>query len=411
MPVIDPPLRLKGNLYGQPGYFKTDVSKGVTRTPGGQRICTLPSEFLLGFRDALIYECGKAYRKVMKAAGKKWGVRFAARFDKDVSAAYQSRLRDLPAGLVHTSLADAFAANGYGRLEIDLSQCDSGIVIADVRDPVMPSLVREADRPVDLLTAGMLGAVSIGSRVVPTRSRDHPSGAGRTRRGTSARRRPPRREAGQHPVDPRWCQQTRRPRAGGGCKKPGGKGGIEWCRRGHGWLHGPRTGHGKCRRPPCGSVLPWLHAVPSADGPASILGPIRTGGVYAAHASSSGPPTRGRTRGAALALEGRHDDDGKVPGRPLPGLRIAPSGSDGGFSRVTEDGGASSISRMNQSNVSGSNGFWRKSDSPQTSSPGQRSFPVFQRFPPLELRRSSGLRRFRWVWRSATLRWVFAEAA
>jgi predicted hydrocarbon binding protein len=159
MPVIEPPLRLKGNLYGQPGYFKTDVAKGVTRTPTGQRICTLPSEFMLGFRDALIYECGKAYRKVMKAAGKKWGVRFAARFDKDLSAAYQAKLRDLPAGLVHTCLADAFAANGYGRLEIDLTQCDSGIIIADVRDPVMPSLVREADRPVDLLTAGMLGSV------------------------------------------------------------------------------------------------------------------------------------------------------------------------------------------------------------------------------------------------------------
>lgn len=159
MPTIEPPLRLKGNLYGQPGYFKTDVAKGVTRTPTGQRICTLPSEFLLGFRDALIYECGKAYRKVMKAAGKKWGVRFAARFEKDVSAAYQAKLRDLPAGLVHTCLADAFAANGLGRLEIDLSLCDSGIVIADVRDPMMPSLVREADRPVDLLTAGMLGSV------------------------------------------------------------------------------------------------------------------------------------------------------------------------------------------------------------------------------------------------------------
>lgn len=159
MPVIDPPLRLKGNLYGRPGYFQTDVAKGVTRTPTGQRVCTLPSEFLLGFRDALIYECGKAYRKVMKAAGTKWGVRFAARFDKDVSAAYQAKLRDLPAGLVHTCLADAFAANGYGRLDIDLSLCDDGIVVADVRDPVMPTLVREADRPVDLLTAGMLGAV------------------------------------------------------------------------------------------------------------------------------------------------------------------------------------------------------------------------------------------------------------
>ncbi len=158
-PAIDPPVRLKGNLYAQPGYFRTDVAKGVTRTPSGQRICTLPSEFLLGFRDALIYECGKAYRKVMKAAGKKWGVQYAARFDKELNAAYQTRLRELPAGLVHTCLADSFTANGYGRLEIDMALCDFGVLVVDLHDSVMPSLVREADRPVDLLTAGMLGSV------------------------------------------------------------------------------------------------------------------------------------------------------------------------------------------------------------------------------------------------------------
>lgn len=158
-PAVEPPLRLRGNPYAHPGYFRSDVAKGVTRTPAGQRICTLPSEFLLGFRDALVYECGKAYRKVMKAAGTKWGARFAVRFDKEVSASYQSKLADLPAGLVHTCLGDAFAANGYGRLEIDLSLCDSGIVAVDLHDSVMPSLVREADRPVDLLMAGMLGSV------------------------------------------------------------------------------------------------------------------------------------------------------------------------------------------------------------------------------------------------------------
>ncbi len=158
-PSVEPPLRLKGNAYARPGYFQTDVAKGVTRTPSGQRVCTLPSEFLLGFRDALIYECGKAYRKVMKAAGKKWGTQFAARFDKELNALYQTRVRELPAALVHTCLADSFSANGYGRLEIDLALCNFGVLVVDLHDSMMPSLVREADRPVDLLAAGLLGAV------------------------------------------------------------------------------------------------------------------------------------------------------------------------------------------------------------------------------------------------------------
>ncbi|WP_439621906.1 hypothetical protein [Gemmata sp.] len=157
--ALDPPVRLKGNPAARPDYFRTDVATGVTRNPAGVRICALPTEFLLGFRDALVYECGKAYRRVMKGAGKKWGARLAARFDKEVTALYGTRLRDLPAGLVHTCLAESFAAHGYGVLRLDLSLCGDGILLADLADSVMPSLIRESDRPVDMLLAGALGVV------------------------------------------------------------------------------------------------------------------------------------------------------------------------------------------------------------------------------------------------------------
>lgn len=62
-------IRIKGNYFAEPNYFRTDVKTGLCRTPSGQRICTLPPDFLLGLRDALIYECGKSYRQVLKSAG------------------------------------------------------------------------------------------------------------------------------------------------------------------------------------------------------------------------------------------------------------------------------------------------------------------------------------------------------
>ena len=158
-PAVERPLRLKGNPYARPDYFRTDVAAGVTRTPAGLRVCTLPSEFLLGFRDALVYECGGAYRRVLKGAGKKWGTQFATRFAKDLFALYQTRVGELPAGLVDTCLADCFAANGYGALVIDRSPRTAGVVVVDLKDSVMPALVQEADRPVDAMMAGMLGAV------------------------------------------------------------------------------------------------------------------------------------------------------------------------------------------------------------------------------------------------------------
>jgi hypothetical protein len=56
-------------------------------------------------------------------------------------------------------LADAFAAHGYGRLSLSPLAENPEFTVAEVRDPMMPALVREADRPVDALSAGMLGAV------------------------------------------------------------------------------------------------------------------------------------------------------------------------------------------------------------------------------------------------------------
>jgi predicted hydrocarbon binding protein len=154
-----PQVRLKGNLFARPGYFTTDVAKGATRTPSGTRICTLTDDFLLGFRDALIYECGKSFRPVMRSCGKRWGSAFMDRFEKELAAAYQTSMKDLPAGIVHTCLIDAFNYHGWGRLSIDLSAADSGVIEILLSDSVMPTIVRESDLPVDHLICGLLAAV------------------------------------------------------------------------------------------------------------------------------------------------------------------------------------------------------------------------------------------------------------
>jgi predicted hydrocarbon binding protein len=182
--AADGPIRLKGNYFADPEFFRTDVTKGVTRTPAGTRVCTLPSDFLLGFRDAVIYECGRSYRAVLKAAGRRWGTQFAKRLERELTAFYQSPFRQLPAALVRVCLADAFAAHGYGRLTVAPLAEDPEFAVAEVRDPVMPALVREADRPVDALAAGMLGAVfaHLGGKPLDAVQTDCPSlGADRSR--------------------------------------------------------------------------------------------------------------------------------------------------------------------------------------------------------------------------------------
>jgi predicted hydrocarbon binding protein len=155
----EPQVRLKGNLFARPDYFTTDVAKGATRTPNGTRICALTSDFLLGFRDAVVYECGKAFRPVMKSCGRRWGIQLMKRFDKEIMTAYQTPVKDLSAGVVHACLADLFNYHGWGRLVIDLSASERSLILLTLHDSVMPALVPESDRPVDLLMTGLFAAI------------------------------------------------------------------------------------------------------------------------------------------------------------------------------------------------------------------------------------------------------------
>ena len=49
-------VRMRGNLYARPDYFQTDVTRGVTLTPGGSRSCALSEDFLLGSKVALLFD-------------------------------------------------------------------------------------------------------------------------------------------------------------------------------------------------------------------------------------------------------------------------------------------------------------------------------------------------------------------
>ncbi|MDW8244631.1 MAG: hypothetical protein RMJ88_15600 [Thermogemmata sp.] len=177
-------IRLKGNFFADPEFFRTDVTKGVTRTPTGTRICTLPPEFLIGLRDALIYECGKSYRQIMKVAGRHWGVQFAKRLERELTTFYQTPFCQLPVGIIRTCLGEAFRAHGYGALTLTPLIDSEEFILAEVRDPLLPSLVGESDRPVDLLMAGMLGAVMshLSGRTLDAVQSDCPTmGADRSR--------------------------------------------------------------------------------------------------------------------------------------------------------------------------------------------------------------------------------------
>jgi uncharacterized protein len=152
-------VRYLTGYFSQPNYFQADPGLGTIRTPTGTRICALTDDFLRGFRSAVQFECGKATDRVFKKCGQRWGLAFIQRFDRELSQHYGVPLRDVSAGIVQKCLDEALRYHGWGKLTIDLTTYDQGVVQLIVHDPVMPEILGRSDKPTDSLMSGFFAAV------------------------------------------------------------------------------------------------------------------------------------------------------------------------------------------------------------------------------------------------------------
>ncbi len=156
-----PRYRLLKNYYSRADYFRHDINKGTIRTPTGERICALTSDFLIGFHKAVEFECGKATGQVFKTAGKRWGKQFTERFDRDLSAHYRTPIKDMSTALVYECLAEAFRHHGWGKLSFTFSESEFGYMVVELKNSVMPELLARISKrrePVDHLMTGFFAS-------------------------------------------------------------------------------------------------------------------------------------------------------------------------------------------------------------------------------------------------------------
>lgn len=150
-------MLFRGNPYAEGVYLKTDVPKGVTRNRMGTRIVSLSEDFLRGLRRALGDECGPAADTVLKSCGRRLGGLVAKRVERELSEFYGQPLQEFSTALFLGCLTEMFSQHGWGRLDVDLSRAEEGLLIADLNGAIMAGLVQQADVPVDALMAGLLG--------------------------------------------------------------------------------------------------------------------------------------------------------------------------------------------------------------------------------------------------------------
>ncbi|MBY0526792.1 MAG: hypothetical protein K2R98_25595 [Gemmataceae bacterium] len=148
--------QMRGNFYAESSYVQTDVLKGVTRNRAGTRMVCLTEDFLHGFRRAIQDECGPAAETVFRTCGRKWGMTFAQRFEKEMAEFYGKPVSEFMLALFQACLVELFSHNGWGKVTLDVSRHEEGLLIVTLDNAIFASMVKKADKPVDALMAGIL---------------------------------------------------------------------------------------------------------------------------------------------------------------------------------------------------------------------------------------------------------------
>lgn len=156
--------RMFSNLYTPRDYLSWDMRKGVLRSPGGARVMAFPQELSQGLLEGLVDECGDAWPVVLQRCGDWWGRRQMERLEKEMDAHLDAPLREQPTGFVHTVLSDAWAMFGWGRMTLDSSDAEVGLLHVAISEAPFAELFlsqkRDArDRPVDALVTGALAGM------------------------------------------------------------------------------------------------------------------------------------------------------------------------------------------------------------------------------------------------------------
>lgn len=142
-------------------YLSGQPNQGTLRVDGDERVVVLPEELICGLHRALEYETGHAWPIVAYTCGRKWGQRLLAHWRGEWARHYGVALDDAPFPHFEVWLAEAFAFFGWGRLEVDFSLEQRGVVQCFLEQSVLARLLKdvvEHDHVCEIFT-GLFAAV------------------------------------------------------------------------------------------------------------------------------------------------------------------------------------------------------------------------------------------------------------
>ncbi len=142
-------------------YLQGDFEAGTLRTEHGGRIIVLPEELIQGLHKAIEYETGKAWNLVAYSCGKHWSEKFLRNMQAEWRAYYSQTFEKCDFTIFESWVAEYFKFQGWGKLTIDFSMEDNGLVQFYIENSIFDRLLGDMnDSYVNEIFAGFIAGLS-----------------------------------------------------------------------------------------------------------------------------------------------------------------------------------------------------------------------------------------------------------
>lgn len=148
--------RIPGNYFATDTYVRGDLEMGILENRRGDRLIAIPETLIQGLYAGLDKETGQASRLVLFNCGKWWGKNFYTRFREELSDYHGTALADLPMVEFLQCLQQCWATYGWGKLELDQTFHNRGILVVKVWNSPFAALAPKNEVPYCFLEAGVL---------------------------------------------------------------------------------------------------------------------------------------------------------------------------------------------------------------------------------------------------------------
>lgn len=147
----------RSKLTGR-ALFQAEFALGTATDSVGRSAALWPADLVQCLRETLEEEAGPAWGRVWKACGRDWGKRVMQDLERRCGEVLGCALEDLPLEKFLDFLKEQITAQGWGRLEVDLSDGpERGLIRALLINSVFSD--GKGSSAGDLLLAGMLASV------------------------------------------------------------------------------------------------------------------------------------------------------------------------------------------------------------------------------------------------------------